>query len=59
MYWTVSECKMTINSEIKEKLKQKELEHERRWRRQQDLNVLKGLAIVFVLVVAIAVLSRI
>jgi hypothetical protein len=50
---------MTINSEIKEKLKQKELEHERRWRRQQDLNVLKGLAVVFVLIIAIAVLSRI
>jgi len=50
---------MTINSEIKEKLKQKELEHELHWRRQQDINVLKGLAIVFVLIIAIAVLSRI
>jgi len=44
---------MTINSEIKEKLKQKELEHELQWRRQQTVQAVKGCLIIIATVAAI------
>jgi hypothetical protein len=41
---------MTINSEVKDELKQKELEHEHRWRKQQTVQAIKGGLIIIALV---------
>ena len=44
---------MTINSEVKEKLKQAELLHEQKWRHQQAAQAVKGCLIIIATVAVI------
>ena len=48
---------MTINSDIKQKQKEANRLHEKQWRRQQTIEVIKGLLFLVIFIGAIVVLS--